>query len=425
MQRNCHSRILKKLFLNNSAFWVSLAQMISGSSTSLRVALVTGGLKLGGSTTFLYNLAGELIRRKISAEVLSLELENPLATDFQRANIPVLCLDERREVFEDRLQKILRQLSCFKPTVVLANLGAISFETFRYMPSGIFRIGVGQSDDPVVYEMIRRYASRMDALAVVSKEMQHRAAALPEFSKLPVHYLPYGVPVPAQGRKPVIQRPLQILYLGRLDREQKRVHLFPQILEQLKTSGIPFHWTIAGAGSEQAALERAMQSSPTQTISFAGKISYVNVPELLRAQDVFLLASDYEGLPLSLLEAMGAGLVPVVSDLASGIPEVVDETNGILVSVNDLAGYARAIIHLHEHRDELAAKSAAARARVKTEFSVEAMADRWLSIFPKNFPAIGEWPERWKIQAPLPAPHPVYFSPPMRVIRRLAAKFRC
>jgi glycosyltransferase involved in cell wall biosynthesis len=219
-------------------------------------------------------------------------------------------------------------------------------------------------------------------------------------------------------------RPLRIIYLGRLDREQKRVHLFPQIFKQLKGSGIPFHWTIAGEGPENFSLEQALQSSPTQAISFPGKIAYADVPELLRAHDVFLLASDYEGLPLSLLEAMGHGLVPVVSDLKSGIPEVVDADNGILVPVNDVAGYARAIIHLHQHRDELAAKSAAARARVRQEFSVAAMTDRWLAAFPAPPVSPPVWPERRNISAPLTAAHPVYFSPPLRALRRLAASWR-
>ena len=110
--------------------------------------------------------------------------------------------------------------------------------------------------------------------------------------------------------------------------------------------------------------------------------------------------------------------------LPSGIPEVVNDSNGILVPIDDVAGYARGIIHLHEHPDELAAKSLAARSRVEAEFSVEAMTDRWLSVFPKKFSTIGDWPARGKILAPLPARHPIYFSPPMRVIRRLAMKFQ-
>ena len=155
-----------------------------------------------------------------------------------------------------------------------------------------------------------------------------------------------------------------------------------------------------------------------------GAVPYAEVPELLRQHDVFLLASDYEGLPLSLLEAMSHGLVPVVSDLKSGIPEVLDSTNGLLVPVNEVDGYPQAIIHLHAHRDELPAKSRAARARVQQQFSVAAMTDRWLAAFSEPRAAIAPWPQRWRMQAPLPAKHPLYYSPPMRALRRMAARWR-
>ncbi len=391
-----------------------------------RVALVTGCVKLGGSTTFLINFAGEMVRRGIPAEVFSFEKDHPLATDFQAQNIPVLCLDERRTIFEDRLNQVLRLLAAFQPTVVVAALAPPSFEVLRYLPKGVFRIGMGQSDDPNVYDMMRHYAPWMDLAAMVSKTMARKAQAMPEFARVPVAYLPYGVPMCLDTELPARDfiAPLRLLYHGRLESEQKRVHLFPQILEQLKASGIPFHWTIAGDGSEKTTLEQAMKSSPAQTVSFPGKISYADVPELLRVHDICLLASDYEGFGLSVAEAMGCGLVPVVSDLPAGIPEMVDKTTGILVPVDDVAGYARAIIYLHGHRDELAAKSAAARARVQTEFSVAAMADHWLAAFPATKGVIGSWPKRWRIQAPLTAGNPLYFSLPMRVIRRLALKYR-
>jgi glycosyltransferase involved in cell wall biosynthesis len=159
-------------------------------------------------------------------------------------------------------------------------------------------------------------------------------------------------------------------------------------------------------------------------VRFAGSVPYSQVASLLKDNDVFLLASDAEGLPMSLLEAMGHGLVPVVSDLESGIRDVVDATNGILVPVEDVEGYARAIIHLHEHRDELAAKSAAARARVKTDFSAEAMTDRWLAAFPPTTAAISGWPAQWRVGAPLGVRRKFLFSRPLRVLRRLAKKFR-
>jgi hypothetical protein len=78
---------------------------------------------------------------------------------------------------------------------------------------------------------------------------------------------------------------------------------------------------------------------------------------------------------------------------------------------------------MHEHREELAAKSAAARERVRQKFSVEAMTDRWLAEFPQTPGPASEWPTDWNIKPPLTA-HPVVYSPALRFLRRLAKKFQ-
>jgi hypothetical protein len=393
------------------------------TQTPHRIALVTGGLPFGGSTTFLVNFAGELVRRKIPVKVLSLEWDNPLGGDFQKQNIPLTRFDDRKMILEDRLSATLRELADFQPTVIAATLGSVSFEILRYVPPGVFRIGMGQSDDPNVYNMMRRYTQWMDLAAMVSQGMKQKVSAMPEYAKVPVAYLPLGVPMCAAEEIPARNpsAPLRILYLGRLGREQKRVHLFPEILKHLRASGMPFEWTIAGEGEERSHLEANLKSeSPHQTVTFTGPIPYAEVSALLKRHDIYLLASDYEGLPLSLLEAMGHGLVPVVSDLKSGIPEVVDTVNGMLVPIHETAGYANAIFHLHQHREEWAAKSAAARTRVVREFSVAAMADRWLGAFPNPPGTKAVWPKRFSVKAPLEAEKAFYFSPPVRILRRAA-----
>ncbi len=392
----------------------------------MRLALVSGGLKLGGSTTFLCNLAGELVRRRIPVEVLSFELDNPLASDFERLNIPVLCQDDRRAIFEDRLQAVLLELRRFKPTVVVATLSASSFEVLRYLPAGVLRVGAVQSHDPGAYNMVRFYAGQVGLMAAVSRTIDQTLAAMPEFARVPIAYLPYGVPVPEPRDNPRTdgRLPLRIVYLGRLDQQQKRVRLIPQILRQLEASGIPFHWTIAGEGPERPFLQSVMKSpGPHQTISFPGRILYGDVPQLLAAHDVFLLASDYEGLPLSLLEAMGHGLVPVVSDLPSGIRELVHEGTGRRVAPDNIAGYAEAIVWLHQHRDEMRCLSEAAREKVRSEFSVGAMTDRWLSVLQPPAQLDIRWPDRWKFKPILAAPDKWRFSPPVRVLRRQLLRF--
>jgi glycosyltransferase involved in cell wall biosynthesis len=71
-----------------------------------------------------------------------------------------------------------------------------------------------------------------------------------------------------------------------------------------------------------------------------------DVPELLRAADVFLLPSTSEGLPLSILEAQ-ASMVPVIAAPTAGIPEVVvNDVSGFLVNAHDAFGYAERIKQL-------------------------------------------------------------------------------
>ncbi|MGA2867210.1 MAG: glycosyltransferase family 4 protein [Verrucomicrobiota bacterium] len=391
-----------------------------------RLALVTGVLDLGGTTTFLCNLAGELIRRQLTAAVFSFNQDNPLASDFARLKTPVFTTDERRLIYEDRLVRVLRALARFQPTAVVANLSATSFEVLRYVPRGLFRLGMAQSHDPGVYYTVRPYAPHLDAMGAVSRRIQETLAALPEFARVPIHYLPYGVPMPGPETLPARDpgAPLRVLYLGRLQQEQKRVRLFPQMLQALVASGIPFHWTVAGEGPDRALLESAMKSAaPAQTVSFPGRIQYGDVPRVLSEHDVFLLASDYEGLPLSLLEAMARGLVPVISELPSGVGEVVDQTTGKLVPPDNVPGYAEAIIWLHSHRQEMSRLSRNAREAVRHKFSVAAMTDRWLAVLPPPPAQPLLWPERWTVQPILLAKDQWRFSIPLRLARRWLRRF--
>jgi glycosyltransferase involved in cell wall biosynthesis len=160
----------------------------------------------------------------------------------------------------------------------------------------------------------------------------------------------------------------------------------------------PFVWRIAGEGARLVSLRKNLQTnSRQQLVSFEGQVPYSRIPELMLSSDVFLLPSDYEGLPLSLLEAMAHGVVPVVSDLPSGVREVVNAETGILVNPENVDGYAAAILKLDSDREDLAKKGLAASRLVRNGFSCEAMADRWLKMLHELPSAPTEWPVSQKV----------------------------
>lgn len=146
---------------------------------------------------------------------------------------------------------------------------------------------------------------------------------------------------------------------------------------------------------------------------------------MLETHDVYFLCSDYEGLPLSLLEAMGAGLVPVVSDLASGISEVVNDHNGIRVAVNDTEAYINAVLHLAANRQDMESMSAAAVSSVRLSHSTAAMASRWEAMLDGM---IGQQRPDWKqvcrAGPPLGFERQLLFNPVFRPLRSAVKRFR-
>ncbi len=367
----------------------------------LRVAFVAYQLGLGGSTTFLLNLATELRRRRIDHLVIGLTAQHVLKSDFAAAGVNVRYADENPRTCEDELRFGVEKVFEFKPTHVLGCLGPQSLEILRYIPMGVSRLGVVQTDDAPTYASLVSYARFLDATVGVSQHACNVLRKSPRLSDKPVYYQPYGIPTRSVHRSTRENTgfPIRIIYLGRLIREQKRVHLFPRIHEQLLSSGRPFTWRIVGDGPELNRLQQSLVAgSPEQKVVFTGPVPYRRVPELLADSDVFLLPSEYEGLPLSLLEAMAYGAVPVVSDLASGIREAISADTGILVPPTDIDGYASAILRLESDRPLLSKISAAAMRLARKRFSCEAMAERWLQMFSALTARPTEWPSPPKIR---------------------------
>jgi len=94
-------------------------------------------------------------------------------------------------------------------------------------------------------------------------------------------------------------------------------------------------WTFIGRGDLPVVERMAKEHGLEGRVQFAGAVDEDAKLQALGRADVFLLPSYAEGQPLSILEAMAAGL-PVLSSTVGSIPEVVGEENGILVEPGDL-----------------------------------------------------------------------------------------
>ncbi|MBV9757590.1 MAG: glycosyltransferase family 4 protein [Alphaproteobacteria bacterium] len=105
-----------------------------------------------------------------------------------------------------------------------------------------------------------------------------------------------------------------------------------------------------------------------------------DIPAVLAAADVFALPSHFEGLPMSIIEAMLAGLPVVTTDIRGPREQVVDGSTGLLVPPGQVPPLARALRHLVENPELRAAMGAAGRARAVALYDEGAVVARTLDL---------------------------------------------
>ena len=143
-----------------------------------------------------------------------------------------------------------------------------------------------------------------------------------------------------------------------------------QSLRILRDAGVDLLVLVAGDGLLRGELEEqaAALSLDERTVRFLG--ARPDVDDLLCASDFFILPSDSEGLPLSVLEAMAHGL-PTVASNVGGIPEIIEHgMHGLLVPPANPMALAAAIRRLVEDPALRRDLGETARARASSEFSL-------------------------------------------------------
>lgn len=190
-----------------------------------------------------------------------------------------------------------------------------------------------------------------------------------------ISVIPNGVDVeqfataPAANLVPLGISPTQpvVITVGRLE-EQKGMTYLLQAAELVLQIRPDCQFLMVGDGHDRAKLEALAASlGISRSVWFLGSRS--DVPSLLKASSVFVLASLWEGMPNALLEAMAAGL-PVVATAVEGSRELVQpNVTGMLVAPANATELAQAILHVLSTPDDSARFAEAAQQLVGNSFA--------------------------------------------------------
>jgi glycosyltransferase involved in cell wall biosynthesis len=246
-----------------------------------------------------------------------------------------------------------------------------------------------QADDNDYYEQAYRLGRYCNAVVCVSELLRERVREMNPVIGARTHVIHNSSVRQADvaRRRPRRGEKLRLIYTGRLVSYQKRILDFVDLAEALDRAQVPYEITLVGTfnardGTEEAFLQAAAGHLEDGRIQLPGRMQREEILKTLTSQDLFVLLSDFEGLPLALVEAMARGCVPVTAAMPSGIPEVIASgENGYIVEGRDYDQWAALLKRLWKDPDAQAELSRNARRTIGEGFTVEQIGDQFDQLF--------------------------------------------
>lgn len=340
------------------------------------------------------SLAGGLDPQRFDTHVLS--LYDPFSGGFEpvlhEKGIPVQHLGKRRGLDLRMYPRLVKTMRALRPDIIHTHsyLLRYTFPSGMLMPASamvhtVHNLALQETDG--IGRAIHRVAYRCGVRAVAVGDQVARsfedyygfapAATIPNGIDTAAFHQPAARPRwrAANGFAPDAGL---VVSVARLETQKNPLGLLDAFVKALGNADT-WHLLMAGEGSLRAEVEQAVAARGLgDRVHLLG--SRGDVAEMLAASDLFLMASDWEGTPMAVIEAMAAGL-PVVSTAVGGVPELVEhEACGLLVPPGNMDALARSLSALAHDTPLRALYAAAARERAE-RFGLGAMVQAYATLF--------------------------------------------
>lgn len=353
----------------------------------MKVIQVIPRFSIGGAETMCESLS--VFLKKAGCEVIVVSLyryQSCITERLESEQVKVIYLDKKSGPDSSVILRLVKLFRSEKPDVVHTHLYAQRYAVPAAMLAGTKRIvhtvhNVAEKEAIKMAQKLGYFFYHYCHVTPValSEEIQTSVCRL---YRLP----PQRVPVAVNGvdlRHCMVKNSydsgekLKFLHIGRFS-EQKNHAMLLEAFGMLHADYPETELTLIGEGPlVQEIHQKAEALGLGECVHFAGVKDNV-FPELHRA-DVFVLPSLYEGVPITLIEAMGTGL-PIVATAVGGVPDMLTDGENALLTAVDAASVAKAMKQMTdvELRERL---GKCARVRAVKQFSAEHMTEAYCAIY--------------------------------------------
>jgi glycosyltransferase involved in cell wall biosynthesis len=352
-----------------------------------RIAFVTYAMYCGGMEAFLLRLGRFLRQQGCEVEVITTIEPGDWFGRWADLHIPAKHVGGAQSsgflVPPVHSLRVARKLRQGNYDLVFLNHARHAQASLARLPDQVIAIPILHNDADEIYDVGCGNPGAWNVAIGVSPKVAMTARQ--RVPHRPVIEVSYGVDIPNHTlweQRSVLRGRIELMFIGRLEHAQKGVLWLSDIYKSCLDRGIDAGLTIVGDGPDLAGLQqRLLEHGLRERTRHLRGLTPEGIYQLLGAAHVLLMPSRFEGLPIALLESQACGCVPVVSRLP-GITDaaVEDGKTGMLVAVDDVAGFADAVAGLYHDPARWSRMSSAAHERICQKFSVEAMGASYLQL---------------------------------------------
>lgn len=365
--------------------------------TPVKILFFITELSTGGAQTVLSHLLSHLDRRRFEPVVVCLYNDDGApAQQIKQWGILVIGLGMTRKWRIDAVWRLYKVLRRHRPTIL---------HTWMFHANVLGRIIGKLATVPIIItsrhsiriggqwrERLKGWTVKLDdkiiAVCDMARQLEIENARAPADKVVVIHnsidWRKFADADPLIGAtvRQTLHIPPIVPLIGAVGRltPAKGFDILLQSFAEVHRQMPDAHLLLVGDGSLRPHLENLVsQMHLADRVIFTG--TRKDVPHLLKTLDIFILSSQWEGLPNTILEAMAAG-VPVVATTVGGVPEVITHPqNGWLIPPNNAAALTDAIIYLLRHPAERRRLSTNGQMRVKTAFDAELAAQQTFRLY--------------------------------------------
>ena len=309
----------------------------------MKIIHVISNLELAGAQTMCCNLLcalKDLEEDKIT--VVSLfNTSNSITEKLKDNGINVICLEKKHGIDVSMIRKLRKIFKKEKPDVIHAHAAVLKYVG----PASLFKKA---KIVHTMHTLANKEGSKADALITkffyktkkafpvaltpeVQRSISNRYHIKPE--RIPVIYNGVDLSNCISKENYFTNDSFKILHIGRFSEEKNHIGLV-NAFEIFKKEFPNSVLNLIGDGILKESIQTLVKEKNLENnVKFLGLQK--NVYPFLNDADLFALPSTYEGMPMTLIEAMGTGL-PIVASNVGGIPDMLtNASNAILTEVND------------------------------------------------------------------------------------------